>query len=123
MRSKEINKNHLETLANHSHVLLLATIHNRILFLIALIPHGKVKTSQPIRQRTIDLLQTLLKVTIALAVQPREVIIVRQPVLHLSRRDIVTVIVITTALVLLLVLAQVLVVIGRVSGTAPFCTL
>lgn len=118
---KKSNKHYLKK--NHSHILLLATIHNRILLLVALVPHSKVKTAQPVRQRSVYLLQALLKVSITLAVQPREIIVVRQAVLHLSSRDIVTVIVITAALVLLLVLAQILVVIGRVSGTAPFGTL
>lgn len=43
-----------------------------MLFLVALVSHREVEASQTIRQGGVDLLQTLLKVSIALTMQPTD---------------------------------------------------
>jgi hypothetical protein len=97
------------------------TSHHRMLLLVAPITQVEIKVSDVIATTRVDAPQTLLELLIALAVQPRKVVVVLQPVSLLARRYVVAVVVIATAPIDSLVIAQVFVLARRVAWAAPLC--
>jgi predicted amino acid racemase len=95
------------------------TLDNRMLFLVAAITDVEVEVSDVISTFRVDGSQALLELFIAHAMQSSEVIVVFQAVLFFTRSDVVTVIMLSAALINLRVTSQVIESISGVSRSTP----
>lgn len=74
-------------------------LDNRMLFLVAAVADVKVEISDVISTSRVDTSQTLLELFIAHAVKSGEIVVVFETVFFFTRSDVVTMVMLSTALI------------------------
>lgn len=98
---------------------IVHTFDNRVFGLITFISQHKIQFPNPSSCASVDRVQALIEFLVAITVQSRKVVAIGQFILGLTSWNIITMIVHATTLVDVFVIAQIIIVLSRVTWATP----